>query len=197
MTDREIVDVVEVEENLPVETVEAAGLPATTAEMDNLRARFKLAQEIAKTDFVPASMRNKPAAVLACFMAGQELGLGPMKALENIYILDGRPFYSAELQTALVRAAGHRIEGEATGDTCTLVGTRADTGESMTVTWTLETALQAGLIDKIEDGRPVKRSNNGRAMPWELYPANMLFARAVTQLCNQLFADVLTFGPKQ
>jgi hypothetical protein len=178
---------------LPEATGEAMA-DVTEDEVALLRARYQLAQQIASTDFVPSAMRGKPAAVLGCFMAGREIGLGPMASLKHVYIVDGRPDLSAELQLALVRRAGHTVEGEATADRATVTGTRRDTNEVMKVEWTLETALQAGLIDKIVDGKPVRRSSNGRPLPWEHYPQSMLWARAVTQLVGQLFSDVLIGG---
>jgi hypothetical protein len=162
-----------------------------TSDVELLRARYRLAEQIAKTEFVPGSLRGKPAAILACFMTGRELGLGPMASLQHVAVIDGRPNLSAEVQVAWARRAGHRIEGQSTPQEATVTGTRGDTQETVTVTWTLQTALDAGLIDKIEDGKAVKRSQNGRPLPWELYPQSMLWARAATQLCGMLFSDVL------
>lgn len=179
-------------EVVPAAEATAQALPDVgESEVDLLRARYKLAEQISKTEFVPGSLRGKPAAILACFMAGRELDLGPMASLQHVAIIDGRPNLSAELQVALARKAGHQIEGQSTPKEATITGTRKDTGEVVTVTWTLETALDAGLIDKIEDGKPVKRSKQGRPLPWELYPQSMLWARAATQLCGMLFSDAL------
>ena len=173
-------------------TATAQALPdLAQGELDLLRARYKLAESISKTEFVPPGLRGKPAAILACFMKGRELGLGPMASLEHVAIIDGRPNLSAEVQVALARKAGHQIEGQSTPTEATITGTRGDTGETITVTWTLQTALDAGLIDKIEDGRPVKKSSSGKALPWERYPQSMLWARAATQLCGMLFSDAL------
>lgn len=195
-------DLIEVEDDssdaeiLPAAEATAQALPDVgESEVELLRARYRLAEQIARTEFVPGALRGKPSAILACFMAGRELGLGPMASLQHVAIIDGRPNLSAELQVALARKAGHQIEGQSTPSEATVTGIRGDTGETMTVTWTLETALTAGLIDKIEDGKPVKRSQNGRPLPWELYPQSMLFARAATQLCGMLFSDVMIGTP--
>lgn len=190
----EDVEVVEEElaEIVPAAEATALALPdIVQSEIDLLRARYKLAEQISTTDFVPSGLRGKPAAILACFMTGRELGLGPMASLQHVAVIDGRPNLSAELQVALARKAGHQVEGSSTPSEAKIVGTRKDTGETITVTWTLQTALDAGLIDKIEDGRAIKRSQNGRPLPWELYPQSMLWARAATQLCGMLFSDVL------
>lgn len=60
-------------------------LPTTWTEL------YSYAKEIAATDFVPKSMQGKPGAVLAAWQKGQEVGLPPMSALENIAIINGRP----------------------------------------------------------------------------------------------------------
>jgi len=74
----------------------------------------------------------------------------------------------------LVRRAGHSIKGEFKEGSTTAVGTRADNGDTITVTWTMEMAERAGLA---------KKQN------WRQYPEAMLWARAVSQLCRMLFAD--------
>jgi hypothetical protein len=190
MTDEQTIDVMS-SDDVPMEVTDAALPDLAQSEMDLLRSRFKLAEQIARTDFVPDYLKGNPAAILACFMTGRELGLGPMASLQHISIINGRPFLSAELQAAKVRAAGHSLEGSATATEATITGTRKDTGDTISVTWTLQTALDAGLIDEIKDGRAVARSKLGRPLPWESYPQAMLWARAMSQLCGMLFSDVI------
>ena len=50
-----------------------------------------LAVQIAQTEFVPASLRGKPAAVMAAMLTGHEVGIGPMMALKQIHVVEGRP----------------------------------------------------------------------------------------------------------
>jgi len=86
---------------------------------------FRLAKRIAETDFAPRALRGNPNAVLACILTGQELGIGGMKALQSIHIIEGRPTLSAELMRALVFAAGHRLDiTESTNEQVTLYGRR-------------------------------------------------------------------------
>ncbi|WP_226353078.1 hypothetical protein [Pseudonocardia sp. ICBG601] len=70
----------------------------------------RLAQNIANTEFVPAEMRGKPAVVTAAILAGREMGIGPMTALQHVHLVKGRPGQSAHLMRALVLAAGHDID---------------------------------------------------------------------------------------
>src|SRR3954464_14925258 len=76
---------------------------------DLLPTYIDLAQRIANPEFVPASLRRRPEAVLAALMSGAERGLGPMESLRSIHVIEGRPTLSAEIQRALVLAAGHEI----------------------------------------------------------------------------------------
>lgn len=160
------------------------------------RAMREQALAICATDFVPKDMRGKPEAVLAAILTGREMGLGPMAALQGIRIQDGKPAYDAELMRAIVRKRGHLLKVvEKTHQRCVLRGRRRDTGEEAEVTWTLEDAIVAGLVDRIdENGMPVARSQNNNPLAWEKYPRRMLFARATSELVGELFSDVLVGG---
>lgn len=137
---------------------------------------FRLAKRIAETDFAPRALRGNPNAVLACILTGQELGIGGMKALQSIHIIEGRPTLSAELMRALVFAAGHRLDiTESTNEQVTMYGRRRG-GSQARVTWTIRDAQQAKLT-----GNP----------SWTKYPRSMLLARATSELCRMLFPDVI------
>jgi len=148
--------------------------------------------KIAQTEFVPASLRGRPDAVLAAVFTGREIGLEPMASLRLIDVIDGRPSLSAELTVALIRNAGHTIRLEAeTADSCIVTGIRAeDDSDRMTVTYTLEDAARAGLVTIDEAGVPRSRSRNGKPLPWETFTSDLLWARAVTRLARRLFPDV-------
>ena len=145
---------------------------------DSWVALMRLTARIYDTTFVPRTLRGNPNEVLAAMLTGQELGLGPMQSLRMINVIEGRPSISAELMRALVNRAGHRLSVvEARQDKVTLFGQRRDTGSSATVTWTLKDAERARLT-----GNPA----------WAKYPRSMLLARATSELCRQIFADIVT-----
>ncbi len=173
----------------------------TTLAVPNTAASIDVATEaltwntlvaVAETEFVPKALRGRPAAILAAIRLGGEYGLGPFEALGAIDVIDGSPNPSAELQMRLYRRAGHRLEVHRADDRAVeITGTRGDTGETMTVAYTLDDALAAGLIDRrADDGRPIARSKSGRPMPWELHTADLLWARAITRLCRRLAPDI-------
>jgi len=175
------------------EPAETAMVPVRTAETDLMRELWIVAERVASTEFVPTGLRGKPEKVFAAVLSGREIGLGPMASLKHVSVIDGKPNLSAEATLALIRKAGHKVDGEATNQHAEITGTRVDTGESMTVTVTLDDALESGWIDKIDDSngtrRAVRRSAKGNPLPWELHTAAMLWARAVTTLGTRLFPD--------
>lgn len=130
---------------------------------------------IASTDFIPRGLRGNLPAILACVATGRALGLPDMAALRSIHIIDGKATFSAELMVSLVRKHGHSITGSVTNGKAAVTGKRGDNGDEMTSEWTLEMATRAGLVNKDN---------------WKKYPEAMLWARAVSQLCRMLFADV-------
>jgi hypothetical protein len=147
---------------------------------------WKLSQRISNTPFVPTALRGKNEAVLACVLYGAELGLGPMQSLNSIHVIEGRTAMSPELMRAMVARHGHRIDViENSNDVCEVKGTRADTGSTATVRWTIDDAKMAGLAGK----------NN-----WKTYPRAMLLARATSELCRIVFPDViagLSYTPEE
>ncbi len=140
---------------------------------------------IAATEFVPPGLRGNLPAILACVATGRSLGIPDMTALRSIHVIDGKPTFSAELMVMLARQRGHSIQGEVTEGAANVRGKRADNGDEMQVTWTLAMADRAGLLSK---------------QNWRKYPEAMLWARAVSQLCRELFADVFagaTYTPEE
>lgn len=152
---------------------------------------WKTLETISRTEFVPAALRGKPAACLAAILTGRELGLGPMESLRQIAVIDGNPTLSAELMLKLYRQAGHRLEIRQADDRAVvLIGTRGDTGETLEISFTIEDAHRAGLVTITDDGEIQARSRQNRALPWETYTPDLLWARAVTRLVRRLAPDL-------
>lgn len=155
------------------------GVPAVDSWVRVVADVTKLAGYIAPTNFVPAALRDDAPACAAAILYGREIGLPPLTALSSVDMIDGRPSLSAEAMRGLVVAAGHDIRfTEATGQRCTAEGRRAGSERWHSVTWTLDMARSAGLTEK-------------RGAVWSRYPRAMLQARATTELCRMLFADVI------
>jgi hypothetical protein len=141
---------------------------------------------IANTEIIPKALRGRPEAIMATILKGRSLGLDDINSLSAIHFIEGKAGLSAETMVHLVRKRGHSVVWEAKpGESCTVVGTRRDNGDTGSVTWTMQMAKDAGLAGKGS---------------WKQYPDAMLWARAATQLCRMLFADVLmgtSYSPEE
>ena len=132
---------------------------------------------LARSGLVPGNLRNKPDDILVIALAGRELGLPPMAAINKIFVVDGKPTLSAELMCALVQREGHEIWVESSSSKKAVVkGKRKGSDREQSVEFTMEEASQAGVAGK---------------QNWKKYPAAMLRARAISALCRFAFADVL------
>lgn len=131
---------------------------------------------IANTEIIPKPLRGRVDAIIATIAKGRALGLDDIHALSAIHFIEGKPTLSAEAMNMLARRAGHSIAAKVTETSATVKGVRADTGDSMEVTYTLEDAKRAGILGKDN---------------WKKHPQAMLMARATAQLCRWLFPDVL------
>lgn len=166
-------------ETLPMKTQEsgAAGdsLVAIAAQTRQIR---EVGETLLASGLLPDGIK-KPEAAVAIMLKSRELGIGPMYALSHIAIIKGKPTLSANLMTALVKRAGHRLRVlESTDESCTVEGERRDApGHPERVTWTEEDAKRAGLWGQ---------------GAWKSYPRALLKARAITALCGTMFADVLS-----
>ena len=138
---------------------------------------IKVANVIHDTPFVPEGLRGSAPAVAAAILAGRELGIGPMTALQHIHVIKGKPAQSAALMRALILAAGHKIETVDISDTrCVIRGQRK--GES---SWE-EASFTA------DQARAARIDLGG-------YPQDKLYARATSRLARRKFADVIAGMP--
>ena len=111
---------------------------------------------------------------------GQELGVGPMTAMRNIYVLDTKQGLKIEISVGLMAAkfkeAGYdyraaRLDNEG----CTLIAYKGSVklGEA---SFLKADAVKAGLVDKYN---------------WKAYPSDMYFARALSRIVRRYGAEVL------
>jgi hypothetical protein len=141
----------------------------------------RVAQSLAKTSFVPQSMRGKPEEVTAAILAGRELGLEPMTALRSIDIIQGTPALRALTLRGLVQAAGHEIwVKEATETRAIVEGRRKGSEHVERSVWSMERATKLGLTGKEN---------------WKKQPGVMLIARATSEVARLVGADVLMGMP--
>ncbi len=141
-----------------------------------------IAADICSTSFAPAAYRGKPAEATAAILAGAELGLDPMASLRAFDSIQGVPAPKALTLRAVVQAAGHTVRVvESSPQRCIVEGRRKGDTEWQRVEWTIE---RAQLM-------PQYKSNPN----WKTSPAQMLVARATSELCRWIAADALMGMP--
>lgn len=141
---------------------------------------MQFAEAVAKADgMIPRSYLGNPGKILACIMAGQELGVGPMASLRAFHVVEGKPVASYDFWIARLRAAGYRVEWPELSTERVTLRLTAPNGETHTETWDKARAQAAGLW--------------GGKDPWRRYPQTMLQARCVAT-AGRAFAGEVMFG---
>lgn len=146
-----------------------------------LGAAHQLGTALCKTAFVPKDFMGKPEAAAAAILAGKSLGLDPMNALSNIFVVHGRPALYARTMTALVMAQGHEVvRTEATPERVTVSARRRGQDHWQEFTWTIGRAKTAGY------------TSNSK---YQSDPIAMLTAKAQAEACRTIAPDVLAGMP--
>lgn len=148
----------------------------------NMPEAMQFADMLAKSDMVPKDFKGRPANVLVAIQWGYEVGLGPLQALQNIAVINGRPSIWGDAALALVRGhpaceavrEGVEGEGEARQGFCE-VKRRGQPAERRT--FSVADARKAGLW--------------GKSGPWQQYPDRMLQLRARGFAIRDVFPDAL------
>jgi len=141
---------------------------------------MQFAEAVAKADgMIPRAYLGNPGKILACVLAGQELGVGPMASLRAFHIVEGKPVASYDFWIARLRAAGYRVEWPELSTERVTLRLTSPAGETHTETWDKARATAAGLW-------------NGKD-PWRKYPQTMLQARCVAT-AGRAFAGEVMFG---
>lgn len=135
-----------------------------------------IAKALCNTSFVPVSMKGKPDEIAACMLYGSELGLAPMTALRTVDVIQGRPTLSANAMRGLAMKDGIRFRLDETTETRCVMSAARPGQAWTTVAWTIDQAKRLGLTSKDN---------------WKNQPGTMLIARATSQLCRLVAANVL------
>jgi hypothetical protein len=133
------------------------------------------ADELARSDIIPSAYRRKPSNIIVAALTGRPFGWDVLTAMRNGHVIEGTWGMKPEAMLGLVRAAGHSVSGMTNADGAQLKGKRADNGDEMVVTFSIEDAQRAGLANK---------------GTWKSYPQMMCYWRAAGLLCRMLFSDV-------
>ena len=162
---------------------------------NTLKEAMELAELLANSKMIPTDYRGKPNDVLVTMMMGQELGLNPIQALQNIAVINGKPSIYGDALLALM--LNHPTFGgiresfdEATLTASCTVWRKG--GDEHTQTFSREDAEKAGLWDT--RGTVLYEKNNKKTKntaPWHCHPRRMLRWRAAGFAIRDRFADAL------
>ncbi|WP_431870888.1 hypothetical protein [Nocardiopsis eucommiae] len=143
---------------------------------------YQIATKLAKTAFVPSTMKGNADNITAAILAGSELGLPPMAALRSIDVIHGTPGLRAHAMRGLVQSKGHQVQLiESTPEKCVMRGRRKGDEEWQEVVWEIGRAQQLGVL--------------GKNAEWKKQPQTMLVARATGEICRLIASDVLHAMP--
>lgn len=147
----------------------------------NLGEAMELAKVMANSDIVPNEFRKKPENILIAIQLGAEVGLAPMQALQNIYVVNGKPSMWGDAVLGLIKGSGLLEDFEETFDEkaqrATCRSRRKDNKTDVIRTFSMEDAKKSGLW--------------GKQGPWTNYPNRMLQMRARSWNLRDNFPDVL------
>ena len=120
----------------------------------SLEAMLKVASKFAEAEIVPKQFQKKPADLLVVLQMGYELGIAPVRAINSISVINGKPTLNAELQLALIYerypSAFVKIEEDEKKKEVkvTMARDRAALETSYTAIWNEAKAGAMGLLEK-------------------------------------------------
>lgn len=143
----------------------------------NLYGQYlKMAEGLSKTELVPNSYKNKPEACLIALDIARQIGCkNPLFVMQNLYVVQGKPSWSGQYCTAIVRANFSNVQVKWCGDKdgpieqkgCRVIATDKNGNECIGSKVTMEMAKKEGWLNK-----------NGSK--WQTMPEQMLQYRAFT-----------------
>jgi len=141
---------------------------------------IKVSEYIAASSFCPVSLKGKPGDILVCLQMGQELGLKPMQAMQNIAVINGRPSLWGDAMIAVCRQSPdfEFIKEEFDAKT-------------MTATCTIKRRNEPEFVSSFSQADAVTANLWKKAGPWTQYPKRMLQMRARGFGCRDCFPDLL------
>ncbi len=149
-------------------------------QVNSLDAAMACAELISKSSFCPKGMNGKPGDIVVALQMGQELGLKPMQALQNIAVINGRPSLWGDAMLAVCRQSSQweYIKEEYLEDKKVCICSVKRKNEPVFIqSFSEADAKTAGLWSK--EG------------PWRQYPKRMLQMRARGFALRDAFPDLL------
>ncbi|HVJ17055.1 MAG TPA: 5'-3' exonuclease H3TH domain-containing protein [Polyangiaceae bacterium] len=136
---------------------------------------------------------GSPEAVFAIIIRGRALGLDAGTALASFHVVEGKPTMHAGLIIGLVLKSGKAeyfdlVETSSTA--ATWATKRRGARHETKLTWTIEDACAAGLVERSSNGTFRGVSRSGKPSNWDKYRRTMLRWRAGVELARAVYPDV-------
>ena len=139
------------------------------------------AQELSKSELLPAIYKGKPQNILIAMMWSKSIGMPTIQGLNSIAVINGRPSLYGDALKALVMSSGQCEDFEESFDekayTATCRIKRRGIPSPTVATFSYEEAGTAGLT--------------GKTGPWKQYPKRMCQMRARAFAIRDAFPDLL------
>lgn len=150
----------------------------------SFRAAQAQAEYLCRASIIPSDLYEKPADVLIIILTGAELRLSAVQALRTIHVVEGRPYLSSMLKSALVKQHPQCIyfRCRETTDQRAVYETQRKGSPVQVLEFTLAEAERAGLVT------PTRKGN---ASTWMKWAQVMLRHRAEGQLADMEWPDVV------
>lgn len=154
------------------------GAPSTAlAKVENptsaalsLEQTFALAAQLVPSGMLPEHIK-KPGQAVAIILAGQELGMPPMRALRSLNLVKGKVTENADSQLARFKTDGGRAIWKQLDEKIAVLYLKHPNGDEHTETFTFADAEKAGLTRPVRSGEPSMFTK---------FPKAMLRSRAIT-----------------
>ena len=151
---------------------------------NNFEHYYRIANMMSKSDMVPRAYKDKPQDVLIAMEMGVSLGLGPLQAVQNIAVINGKPCLYGDGMLAV--CSGHpefeNIEEEPIID---------DKAKTVGYQCTVKRKNRSPVIQAFTIEQAMAANLWGKAGPWKMYPDRMLQMRARGFALRDSFADAL------
>ena len=160
-----------------------AAAPANNAgfmQVNSIEQALIVADLIAKSSFCPKSFVGKSGDIVVALQYGQELGLKPMQALQNISVINGRPSLWGDAMLAVCMQSPHfeYIKEEYIEETKTAV-------------CRVKRKNMPEVVRKFSEADARRAKLWGKQGPWSDYPDRQQGMRARGFALRDAFADVL------
>lgn len=146
---------------------------------------FSLAKQFSKSSLVPKHFQNKPEDCFIGLQLAQRMGADPFMVLQNLYVVHGRPGFSAQFLIAMANQSGvfdgpimFRTEG---------------TGDKMSVTAYAKHAQSGDEVHATVGMAMAKAEGWSRNPKYQTMPELMLSYRSATFLIR-MYAPQVTMG---